>query len=103
MKTMKWRFPLAIIGLIILTGLYACKQEKNKSATPDMDKDTEKRIQLVRDDANNKVSVLIEGKLFTAYHYPDNIKKPILYPLITPEGSNVTRKFPLEPSVGERV
>lgn len=104
MKTTKWCFPLTIIGLIILTGLSACKPEKNKSSIQsDADKVTEKRIQLVRDDAHNKVSVLIEGKLFTAYRYPDNIKKPILYPLITPQGSNITRKFPLEPSAGERV
>lgn len=104
MRDKKWRFPLAMIGLIILTGLYGCKQEKNKSGIQsDTDGETEKRIQLVRDDAHNKVSVLIEGKLFTAYLYPDNIKKPVLYPLITPHGSNITRKFPLEPSVGERV
>ncbi|GGW46564.1 hypothetical protein GCM10007383_33500 [Arenibacter certesii] len=63
----------------------------------------EKRIQLIRDDAEKKVSVMIDGKLFTAYRYPKNIKKPILYPLITPAGSKVTRKYPLEPSVGERV
>lgn len=104
MRAKKWHFPLAIIGLIILTGFYGCKQEKNKPGPQTTsDGETEKRIQLVRDDAQNKVSVLIEGKLFTAYRYPDNIKKPILYPLITPQGSNVTRKFPLEPSVGERV
>src|SRR5690554_1328748 len=104
MRDKKWRFPLAMIGLIILTGLYGCKQEKNKSGIQsDTDRETEKRIQLVRDDAHNKVSVMIEGELFTAYLYPDNIKKPILYPLITPDGSNITRKFPLEPSVGERV
>src|SRR5690606_35401182 len=104
MRDKKWRFPLAMIGLIILTGLYGCKQEKNKSGIQsDTDGETEKRIQLVRDDAHNKVSVLIEGKLFTAYLYPDNIKKPVLYPLIRPDGSNITRKFPLEPSVGERV
>ncbi|HLT51719.1 MAG TPA: PmoA family protein [Arenibacter sp.] len=104
MREKKRHFPLAVIGLLILTCLYGCKQEKNKSAMQaDTNKGTEKRIQLVRDDAQNKVSVMIEGKLFTAYLYPDNIKKPILYPLITPQGSNILRKYPMEPSVGERV
>lgn len=104
MKEKKWHYRLMVIGLIILTGLYGCKQEKSKSdMQAGKDEGTEKRIRLVRDDAHNKVSVLIEGKLFTAYLYPDNVKKPILYPLITPQGSNITRKFPLGPSVGERV
>lgn len=101
MKEKKWRFPLIIIGCIFLSGMYAYRP--NKIPMPDMEKVAEKRIQLIRDDAHNKVSVLIDGRLFTAYIYPDNIKKPVLYPLITPKGSNITRKFPLEPSVGERV
>ena len=63
----------------------------------------EKNIRLVHDEANKKVDVLIDGKLFTSYIYPNNIKKPVLYPLITPNGTKITRKYPLEPSVGERV
>jgi hypothetical protein len=63
----------------------------------------DKKIELLRNDAERKVEVLVDGKLFTAYVYPTNIKKPVLYPLITPKGTKITRKFPLEPSVGERV
>ena len=58
---------------------------------------------MVRNDSERKVNVLIDGELFTSYVYPINIKKPVLYPLITPKGTKITRKFPLEPSVGERV
>ena len=63
----------------------------------------QKRIVLVSNESERKVDVMIEGKLFTSYIYPTNIKKPVLYPLTTPKGTKITRKFPLEPSVGERV
>lgn len=62
-----------------------------------------KKVSLSRHDEQRKVDVFIDDKLFTSYVYPTNIKKPVLYPLITPQGTKITRKFPLEPSVGERV
>lgn len=61
-----------------------------------------KHVQLIRDDAARQVDVLIDGKLFTAYRYPDNLKKPVLYPVNTAQGTPVTRGFPLEPRAGER-
>jgi hypothetical protein len=60
-------------------------------------------VRLVPDEAKQRVSVLIEGRPFTDYIYPDTIKKPVLYPLRTAEGKLVTRGFPLEPRPGERV
>ncbi len=53
---------------------------------------------------NDKIEVTIAGKKFTNYYYPvgDNIKKPILYPVLTPNGEEVTRGYPLNPRYGER-
>jgi len=62
----------------------------------------EKKIRFIRNDAEKKVDVLVDDHLFTSYIYPDNIKKPVLYPLTTPMGTRITRRFPLEHSVGER-
>jgi hypothetical protein len=61
------------------------------------------KIQLVRDDAKNKVDVIVDGKLFTSYQYPGNIEKPFLYPVYAPNGSVITRGFPIEPRKGERI
>lgn len=61
------------------------------------------KIQLVRNDAEKKVDVMIDGELFTSYIYPNTIKKPVLYPLKTSKGTKITRGFPLEPTPGERV
>jgi hypothetical protein len=48
------------------------------------------------------IDVLVDGKLFTALQWPDNVYKPVLYPIISPGGSEVTRGFPLKPREGER-
>lgn len=49
-----------------------------------------------------KVDVLIDGKLFTSYLYPDSLDKQILYPLFTASGKEITRGFPLKPRLGEQ-
>jgi hypothetical protein len=49
------------------------------------------------------VEVLVNGELFTAYHYPETMEKPVLYPLKTSKGTLLTRGYPLEPRPGERV
>lgn len=61
------------------------------------------KVQLVKNDEKQKVEVIIDGKLFTAYNYPSNIEKPFLYPVYAPSGSVITRGFPLEPRKGERI
>lgn len=52
--------------------------------------------------AEQRIDVLVDGKLFTAYRWPADVYKPVLYPLISPGGTTVTRGFPLEPRAGER-
>ena len=61
------------------------------------------KVKLVRADDKHKVDVLVGGKLFTSYMYPENMEKPFLFPVIAPNGSVITRGFPLEPRKGERV
>lgn len=60
-------------------------------------------VKLVRVDDKQKVDVIIGGILFTSYQYPKNIEKPFLFPVIAPNGSVITRGFPIEPRKGERI
>ena len=53
-------------------------------------------------DKKNKVEVYIEGKLFTAFLYPNNMEKQTLYPIINAHGKYITRGFPFEPRSFER-
>jgi len=62
-----------------------------------------KGVMFERLDDQQKVNVFINGSLFTAYNYPMNFEKPFLYPVFAPDGSVITRGFPLEPRKGERV
>ncbi len=63
----------------------------------------EKRVRLERLDEQHKVNVYVNGSLFTSFQYPVNIEKPFLFPVYAPDGSVITRGFPLEPRKGERV
>lgn len=62
-----------------------------------------KGVQVVADEAHRRVDITIDGKPFTSYIWPTSLKKPTLYPLITEDGTTVTRGYPLEPRPGERV
>jgi hypothetical protein len=60
-------------------------------------------VKLVRIDDKHKVEIYVNGTFFTSYQYPENIEKPFLYPVLAPDGSVITRGYPLEPRKGERV
>src|ERR1700745_625637 len=60
-------------------------------------------VQVVADEAHQRVDITIDGKAFTSYLWPTSLTKPVLYPLITDEEITVTRGYPLEPRPGERV
>ena len=61
------------------------------------------KVELVTKSSEKKVDVLIDGKLFTSYIYPDNVKKPVLWPVVSDGGNEITRQFPLKTKAGERV
>ena len=51
------------------------------------------------------VDVQIGGKPFTSYFFPgqDVLKKAVLFPLISAQGTTITRGYPMAPRPGERV
>jgi len=60
-------------------------------------------VSIVTNETARRVDVFVDGRLFTAYIWPETQKKPVLYPLNAADGTPVTRGFPLEPRSGERV
>jgi hypothetical protein len=52
--------------------------------------------------SDQKVDVIIGGRVVTSYCWPDNVYKPVLYPVYTLGGTEITRGFPLRPREGER-
>jgi hypothetical protein len=58
-------------------------------------------VTVVKSDKDRKVDILIGGKPFTTFMYPDTLEKPVLYPLHAANGTVVTRGFPLNPKAGD--
>jgi len=59
-------------------------------------------VTFINKQSEKKVDVLLDGKFITSYCWPDNVYKPILYPVLTTAGTEITRGFPLKPRAGER-
>jgi hypothetical protein len=58
-------------------------------------------VKVIKSPNENKIDVIIGGKLFTSFLYPDTLEKPVLYPINAANGTTVTRGFPLNPKPGE--
>ena len=57
------------------------------------------KIEFVK--GEDKVDVMVDGKLFTSYIYKSELVKPILWPLYSPNGIEMTRGFPYKKVEGE--
>jgi len=60
-------------------------------------------VTVTPDEAARRVDIVIGGKPFTSYIWPDAVKKPVLDPIRGAHGTIVTRGWPLNPRPGERV
>lgn len=49
----------------------------------------------------DRVRVEIGGKLFTQYVFADGASRPYLYPILAPDGTSLTRDFPMKETAGE--
>lgn len=80
----------------------SCNSGSGSGTDSKIQKDPKKEVTFKENAADKSIDVLINGKLFTTYRWPDNVTKPILYPIVTSEGTEITRGFPINPKTGER-
>ena len=91
LKNKQMHLSLRTVALFLLVGgITACGKAP-------------KGIEIVPDEAQRKVDILYDGKLFTSYIYPADLEKPVLYPIFTSNGTDITRGYPLAPRPFERV
>ena len=72
---------------------------------PGMSADAQPRVELVHHSEAQRIDVTVDGAPFTSYLYTDTIavlKKPVLYPVHSAGGAQVTRYYPLQPRPNER-
>jgi hypothetical protein len=79
--------------LVILLGLSV------GSSTIAQDIDT---ISLNVQKHQDRIEVLVNGELFTAYRFDATLEKPVLFPVQAPDGTIVTRGYPIAPRGQER-
>jgi hypothetical protein len=91
-KVMRLRFIEFI--LLISFFIYSCGNRNGSEQVYS--------FRFVNNEAEKKIDVLVGGSLFTSLCWPDNVYKPILWPVFTSEGTEITRGFPLKPREGER-
>ncbi|MEZ4700313.1 MAG: PmoA family protein [Rhodothermales bacterium] len=95
---------LALIALPLL--LAALALALAGCAPADSSASSDARVEVSVHAAEQRVDIRIDGALFTSYVYNDSIvtlKKPVLYPIRTAAGHDVTRGYPFEQRAGERV
>lgn len=87
------------ISIVILVFILssACNFKSKKQAQTNQGS----KVTFVENDSDKKIDVLIGGKIFTSYRWPDNVCKPILYPVFTSAGTEITRGYPIKPKTGE--
>ena len=75
--------------LVPLLALLACSSGKADS------------VVFERDDDARKIDILIDGKYFASYIYPVDMEKPVLWPIVSASGKEITRGFPYAPRAFE--
>ena len=78
---------IIVLFFMVITGGYAQTQ----------------KVEIKSNTSGACVDVFVGGKLFTSFCYPSDFEKPYLFPVNAPDGSVVTRGYPLLPRKGERV
>jgi len=81
-------FCISVLALLLTMSI--CQASKKEKVT------------FKNDDKGKKVEVLVGGKFFTAYIYPDNMEKQSLYPIASASGKLITRGYPINPRPFER-
>lgn len=83
---------------IILICLFSCNSRSGSKT----EIDASQEVTFRENEANKSIEVLIDKKPFTTLRWSDNVTKPILYPILTSNGTEITRGFPINPKIGER-
>ena len=84
---------IALTGMALIFGTLAVRSQCSNHSV----------FELIQDIEAKKVDVYVEDELFTSYIYPDQVKKPVLWPVISEGGNMLTRSYPMETREGDRV
>ncbi len=87
---------LILLSAFVMTACGKKESQGNKKALS---------VKVAENKAEQRIDVTVGGQPFTSYIYADKyetLKKPVLYPVRTAKGTEITRGYPLNPRKGER-
>ena len=88
-----------LIQFVLIFIFASCGSKKsNNSSTSKLGEVPNNLVKVENNEANKSVDVYFGDDLFTSYIYPDNVMKPCLWPVLTSEGTEITRKYPMKKS-----
>lgn len=90
------------VAMLFLAVVVAASCTSKAEQKEQEQEETAVKVEFVDRAADKRVDVMIDGKLFTSYWWPDTVMKPVLYPVYTAEGTEITRGFPIKTRPGER-
>jgi hypothetical protein len=90
------RFGFSVLFMALVFTAFTLKSQKSS------ENQTGSKITFIEKKGEKKIEVLADGKAFTTFQWPDNICKPVLYPVFASSGTEITRGFPVNPKAGER-
>jgi len=63
------------------------------------------KVSFKENNKEHKIDVIVGGKYFTSYFYPGEevLKKAVLFPIVSAQGTTITRGYPVTPRAGDRV
>ena len=63
------------------------------------------KVSFKENNKEHKIDVIVGGKYFTSYFYPGEevLKKAVLFPIVSAQGTIITRGYPVTPRAGERI
>ncbi|MDP4129268.1 MAG: PmoA family protein [Bacteroidota bacterium] len=86
---MKWNLRIIQLALLLILFVPVVKSQHQD------------KVKLVKADNKNRIDIFVGNKLFTQFLYPDTLEKPVLYPIFTADGTQITRSFPMHNRPGD--
>ena len=93
---------IKLIGLVSLAAIFCMPYSAFTQGARSSGIGDNQQVDLINRKSEQKIDVMISGKLFTSFCYPDSMVKQVLYPILTSAGTPVTRGWPISPRPNER-
>lgn len=85
------KYSIKDLAALIIISMFSFKTSAQKN----------EMVKILKDAKTKKIDVSIGGRYFTSFLYADTLEKPVLYPLYSAKGTEVTRGYPLRTKSGD--